>query len=400
METPPAVVLGGLTNALSVVRSLGRARVEVHAVGSAHSPVRYSRYCRTFTVMPPDQLADRLPAWLRTEAPAGAVLIPCEDEALELLANRGADLAAAGLRPLPSNPDAAVALLDKGRTYEIARACDVGTPRTFTLETREDADRAAEEMSFPCALKPLHIHLFARHFHRKVIVVKSPEELRTAFDLTLRLGLSMLATEIVPGPEDTYWSYYAYVTDTGELELEFTKQKIRQYPVGFGGATYHVAHRCPDAVAAGRRFVRAAGVRGIACVEFKRDERDGELKIMECNARITAANELMRIAGLDLAMAAYRDAAGLEPVTQRGFRDGVRLWYPVQDMAAFASMRRSGDLSLLQWLLSLAHRQHLPVFSVTDPQPSLRAMMRLPGRLRTRLGRTAETTSRPDAALQ
>jgi predicted ATP-grasp superfamily ATP-dependent carboligase len=245
----------------------------------------------------------------------------------------------------------------------------------------------------------VHIHEFARHFRRKVILIQSESELRAAYVRTSQLGLAMLVTEIVPGPEETYWSYYTYVDEHGQKLVDFTKQKLRQYPVGFGGATYHVARWSPATAEAGRRFVDAAGVRGIACVEFKLDARDKQLKIMECNARVTAADALVRAAGLNLGELAYRDAAGLPVAPQDGFREGVRLWYPVQDALAFTAMRRSGDLTLWAWARSLTHRQRFPTFSMADPLPSVRALLRLPGRLRARVGRTSETTSNPDAAL-
>jgi predicted ATP-grasp superfamily ATP-dependent carboligase len=399
MQQPPAVLLGGMTNALSAARALGKMGVSVEAVGSSESPVRASRYCRRFTPMSSPHLADRLVDWLVAEAPRDAVLVPCDDDALDQLARRHGELVFAGLRPVPFNPGVTVALLDKARTYEIARASGVGAPRTATLDSVADLDRAVAEISMPCALKPLHIHEFARHFRRKVIVVQTFDELRAAFSRTSALGLDMLLTEIVPGPEEDYWSYYTYVDKNGVKRLEFTKRKMRQYPVGFGGATYHVAERSVAAMDAGRSFVEGAGVRGIACVEFKRDARDGQLKIMECNARLTAANELMRIAGLDLAGAAYRDAIGLPPPVADGFTEGTRLWYPIQDILAFRTMRESGQLTTRRWLSGLAHRQRFPVFSVTDPMPSLSALPRFPARVRSWVRRDADTSSSPYAAF-
>ena len=399
MHHPPALLLGGMTNALSAARALGRERVPVHAVGAAGSPVAASRYCRGFTTMSPADYDGSLVDRLRAEGPAGAVVIPCEDDALQLLAQRSDEFVAAGFFPAPFNADVTLALLDKDRTYQIARSAGVGTPRTVTLSSTSDLERAVAEISMPSALKPLHIHEFARHFRRKVIVVQTIEELRTAYSRTSQLGLEMLLTEIVPGPEEDYWSYYTYVDGDGAHRLEFTKRKIRQYPVGFGGATYHVTERSAAALDAGRRFVEAAGVRGIACVEFKRDSRDGELKIMECNARITAANELMRAAGLDLASAAYRDALGLSLPPDGAFTEGTRLWYPLQDVLAFRAMRSSGQLTAARWLRGLAHRQRFPVFSLSDPMPALSALPRFPGRVLARFRRDAETTSSPYAAF-
>src|SRR6476660_6086417 len=112
----------------------------------------------------------------------------------------------------------------------------------------------------------------------------------------------------------------------------------------------------------------------MACGEFKIDPRDGEPKIMECNARVTAANELVRAAGIDLGIIAYQDAADLPITSFPGFRDGVRLWYPVQDVLAFRDLRRRGEITFQGWVASLAHKQRFPVFSAGDPLPAVRGL--------------------------
>ena len=66
----------------------------------------------------------------------------------------------------------------------------------------------------------------------------------------------------------------------------------------------------------GLAFLRGAGVRGLANVEFKRDERDGRLKLIECNYRFTAPNEQFRRAGMDLALFVVQPA-GRPPGTAR-----------------------------------------------------------------------------------
>ena len=393
----PAVLLGGATNALSVARGLGAIGVHVYALGEGGAPVQHSRYCREFTAIRDSSPQTAMFEWLVQCAPSGAVVIPCEDDGLELILRRRGELAAAGLRPARANDVVGIDLLDKERTYEIARASGVGAPRTVTIRGEEDIARALDEVDMPCALKPLHIHEFAKHFRRKVILVRSESDLRRAVARTSALGLEMLVTEIIQGPEDQYWSYYTYVAGDGTPLVDFTKQKIRQYPVGFGGATYHVTRWNPLVAAAGKRFVNGSGVRGVACVEFKLDPRDGEPKIMECNARVTAANELMRSAGIDLGVMAYQDAAGLPLTRYGGFREGVRLWYPLQDCLAFRHMRRNRQISTSQWLMSLAHRQRFPVFSLDDPAPALHGLRTFPKRAFRLVARSSDQSSDPSA---
>ena len=47
---PPAILLGGEANAVSVARSLGRDGIKVYAIGATTSPVKFSRYAEWIEV--------------------------------------------------------------------------------------------------------------------------------------------------------------------------------------------------------------------------------------------------------------------------------------------------------------------------------------------------------------
>jgi hypothetical protein len=80
---------------------------------------------------------------------------------------------------------------------------------------------------------------------------------------------------------------------------------------------------------------------------------------------------LARRAGIDFALFSYNRLTGrpLPPVDS--FRDGVHLWFPAEDVRALRSYRVAGQLTVTQWLRSLAHPQHFATFDWHDPVPSL-----------------------------
>ena len=370
---PPAVLLGGENIAVSAARSLAREGVTVYALGDRTDPVRVSRHCASFVEVGAKKgVAARYLEWLR-HGPPGAVVLPCDDDGLELVARHRRELVERGYRPIEANDEVLLAMLDKHRTYELAREIGVPAPQTVTVRRDEDVERAAREIGFPCALKPLHSHLFAQHFsaRTKVWVVEREDELRETLGRMVELELEMLVTEILPGGDDRFFSYYSYLDERGEPLFHFTKHKLRQYPIRFGLATYHLSRWDEETAALGLRFFQGVGLRGIGNVEFKRDPRDGQLKLIECNHRFTAANELVRAAGIDVARLTYRRLAGLPQAPLEGFRDGVRLWHPVEDARAFLDYRREGQLSVAAWTRSLLHRQRFPLLDVRDPMPSL-----------------------------
>ena len=207
----PAVVLGGSYNSLSVTRALGRQGIPVHALGdgAGGALVSRSRYLASYVpVTSPATAADEWMAWLRT-GPRGAVILPCSDGALEFVARHRAELIAMGYCPAAAADEVTLAMLDKERTYELARSVGVPAPRTAAVSTLEEVRKATADMDFPMALKPRHSHLFARVFGSKALVVDDTEALEAAFRATEAHGLEMIVTEIIPGDDSRYCSYYS-----------------------------------------------------------------------------------------------------------------------------------------------------------------------------------------------
>ena len=369
----PAVVLGGSWNAVSVARSLAPRGIEVHALGDRPDrPVRYSRHCANFvTALRGEDVQARWLEWLRSEGPEGAVLLPCGDDGLELVARNRPELVDLGYIPIEADDDVALAMLDKERQYELAATIGVPIPRTAAVHSLDDLDAVAESFGYPCALKPLHSHLWARHFYGKVVVAADAGELRAAFERTLGLGIEVLVTEIVPGPESAYFGHYSYLDEHGEPLFHLTKQKLRQFPSGFGAGTYHVTNWDPEVAELGLRFMQGVGARGLSNVEFKRDARDGQLKLIELNYRFTAITELLRRSGADVALLVYNRLVGRPPPPIAHYRRGVRFWYPIEDTRSALASRRAGELSASAWVRSIAHRQTFPLLSVDDPLPTL-----------------------------
>ncbi len=242
---PPAIVLGGRDNALSVARSLTGADVRVLVLGDPQSPARHSRRRSAFVdVGTGEGVPERWMAWLAS-GPRAGVLLPCSDEALEFVAMHRSDIERFGYRAVEADDEVLLAMLDKDRTYALAREIGVDSPRTLTIRDPDDLLPAAEQVGYPCALKPLHSHLFARHFKTKVLLVEHPEDLRRHFDCLRDLGLEMMLTEIVPGPDTRYCSYYSYLDEDGRPLFHFTKRKLRQYPKGFGLISHQVTTGTP-----------------------------------------------------------------------------------------------------------------------------------------------------------
>lgn len=371
---PPAVIAGAIGSTVSLARSLGRAGVPVYVLSPGLPTLaRASRYCKeVFDVGSAPGVIDRWLEWLEHHGPEGAVILPSGDEGLELIVRHRDRLLARGFRLPETAGDVSLAMLDKARSYELGRAAGIPCPRTRTVATLADLEGIADELDFPCALKPLHSHLFAKYFPTKVLIAADEAALTSALEQTTALGLEMLVTEIIPGSDALTWSYTTHLDDHGTPLYELTRNKLRSHPIHFGTNSYVVTRRNPEVAALGLRFLRSVGLRGMAHVEFKWDARDGQLKLIECNHRFVAVTELFHRAGLDVALFAYCRAVGITPPAMDTWREGTRLWFPYRDARAAQEYRQAGELTYRQWVRSLAHRRiYTPVFAWDDLGPSL-----------------------------
>ena len=123
--------------------------------------------------------------------------------------------------------------------------------------------------------------------------------------------IEVLLVELIPGLDDLLCSYYTYLDEAHQPLFHYTKRVIRRNPPGMGGGCYHVTDWIPELCDPSLRLIQEAGLRGLANVEFKRDPRDGQLKLIECNARFSASLCLSRRSGFDLARFVYNRVVGL-----------------------------------------------------------------------------------------
>ena len=369
----PVLLLGGQENALSVIRSLTRHGVPVSLSAPENCWALRSRHCAKR--YPIAKGLDRAAFWedllLGPDHPElrGAVLLPCNDEGIEFMAARRSVLRREYLLD-DHVANQQMEMLDKQATLDLARSVGVPVPQHWNIEKPEDVDAIEGDVDFPVIIKPIHSHVFQRIYNAKLLVVNDFPELVSKVKEVLSRGLEIMVCELVPGPDDLLSSYYTYIDADGSHLFEFTKRIIRRNPVNFGGGCYHITDWVPETAEVGRKFFRGIGFKGLGNIEFKLDQRDGQLKVIECNARFTAAQELLVQSGMDIAWIIYNHITGGQIPKVEGFREGLRFWYAFDDFESFRMLRERGELSMSGWLRSIARPQVFPFFAADDPVPA------------------------------
>jgi biotin carboxylase len=118
------------------------------------------------------------------------------------------------------------------------------------------------------------------------------------------------------------------VARDGEALGVFCGRKLLQDPSAIGTARVAEARWVDEVVEQGLALLRGLGFHGASQVEFKRDPRDGEYKLMEVNPRLWRWHSLAAACGVNLAYIAYCDVAG-EPLPRAQMSPNARTRWAV-----------------------------------------------------------------------
>jgi D-aspartate ligase len=364
---PPALVLEcGYVNGLSAIRSAARLGAPVVALDHRRHALGLRSRLAIPVVCPrpeaePDRFAELL-AEICDLVADGAVAFPTHDEYL-VAVNRTPP---AGLR-LPFGPRALIESVQAKRfQYAAAERAGVRLPPTFHPADEAEARHAAAELRYPAVMKPSQGAGFKRIHGVPLLEAANAEELIDAY--RAGAGFDPMLQEKIPGGDECLWTVGSYVDREGEALGVFCGRKLLQAPAGVGTCRVGEAAWDDEAVAGALRLLAELGFHGISQVEYKRDPRDGTLRLMEVNARLWQWHSLAAACGVDLVAIAYRDAVGERVAPVTSFEAGRRRW-----VALVRHLRESRRerLGLRRTLAPLRPPFDEPVLSLRDPMPAV-----------------------------
>jgi len=361
---------------LGIVRDLGRLGIPLIALDSEPAAIGFaSRYAVPCLCHDPryDEEAfvedlERLGAML----PQRAVVFPAYDDNVWTLSRHAERLERYYHVPL-ARWDAMQRLADKELQMKAAWKVGVDTPKTYFVHGPDDLEAAAAAVPFPALFKPLRHQEMRRRFGVKVVTMPTPADLAAGYEKARVCG-SLMLQEIVPGDDREFYTFGAYHDASSQAHGLFVSRKVRQHPRDFGES--RIAESCwVDEVADDAlRLLSELSFHGVSGTEFKRDPRDGRLKLMEVNARHWLHHSLATAAGVNLSLIAYCDALG-RPIEEGRQVDGIRwLDFPRE---ARDSLRELAcrQLSVRDFVSGLRSVRVDATFSFDDPAPAVRALV-------------------------
>lgn len=311
----PALILGLSPTGLHAVRQLSTLHVPIYGISRGKQAASCSKYLKSTFNISPSNCNEIIEKIIRIYDIEGkkVVLLPTSDDYIRfIISNIGLILK---YSILPSSYINGVSnhLSDKAKFYNLCNSLGV-KHANFMICGAFEFDKFVHEMTLPIIVKPIHSHTLKQIFHgNKTLIVKNTHDIINLSNKFKNIQDRVILQEIIPGPDNNITLYATYIDEQGNFTQEFTGRKIRQYPPGFGSAS--LAKSCSDEYVQktkqiSRKILSSINYHGIAATEFKIDQRDNSLKVIEINARPGLWFELSSASGIKIVNAYYSSLVG------------------------------------------------------------------------------------------
>jgi D-aspartate ligase len=379
-EQVGAVVIGGEHPGLGIARSLGRRGIPICIIDDQHSVSQFSRYVthvvRVKDLRNEQNAVDNVMDIGQRYGLKGWVLFPTRDETVAAF-SRHRDRLAEFFRVTTPAWETVQWAWDKKNTYDRAAELGIPVPQTYNVMTEEGL--AGLYNRLPLAIKPAVKENFFYATGDKAWRAETPEQLNNLFRKAKQQirPEEILIQEIIPGSGLQQYSYCAFFRD-GIAQATLVARRLRQHPREFGrAATYVETIEHPEVEELSERFLKAINYYGLVEVEFKKDPRDGQLKMLDVNARTWGFHSLGVPAGVDFPYLLYADQVGRSVQSSRA-KSGVGWLRAVTDVPTVVSDLWARELSPRSYLKSLRNTRTESVFCLRDPLPTVAEVLMLP----------------------
>jgi len=297
---------GDYHNALAAVRNLGNRGAEVVCVSHSRSAQSFrSKHCMAHRLVPPSQDSKEY-----LEALVGAVkeyridvILPIGYESNVVVSKHRDEfepIVKSAVAPWNKMSIAA----DKAKTLEFATHLGIGIPAQYRRV--DDVDR------FPAVVKGTLGSGDLRYVHSKAELERAARS-------------DTVIQEYIPG---TGYGYFALLNN-GSVRAEFMHRRIREYPSTGGASTAAESVRDEHLRELGETLLTNLQWHGVAMVEFKKDARDGEFKLMEINPKFWGSLDLSIFSGIEFPYLTAKMAMDGDVAPVTSYRSGARFHWPL-----------------------------------------------------------------------
>lgn len=298
-----AIVFGRFETGLGILRSLKHLGKELYSVDYKEDVAFKSKYGQKLICPAPSE-DKALVNWLKKHFSEGGKVFLSSDDFLDFF-NRNREALSFLDLEIPV-AELLSSLQNKFFQYEVCIENGINAPATFKV--KDDIEK--ESLPFPIFIKGLEVNAWREHYggSLKGFVINDQKELEDWMKEHPYNTVPTIAQSLIIGPDENHFKYCAYRNRAGEIQAEFMLQKLIQFPIGYGiGAATKSIHD-EELLKQGRALFNSIDYLGVGSAEFKLDNRDGKLKLIELNPRYWQQNYQATACGVNFPLIQFQES--------------------------------------------------------------------------------------------
>jgi predicted ATP-grasp superfamily ATP-dependent carboligase len=289
------------------------------------------------------------------------ILIPILDVTAELVSRHKAELERYVRIPLVDYPIFRRAR-DKSQTMNIAQSLGLPCPKTYFPDQADIVD-IAREVAYPVLIKP-NFSIGARGITK----VDDPKELISRYLFIVGQYGPCSVQEYIPHAGRQYKAQI-FLDRQQNVKSCIICKKIRYFPPTGGSGTLFVTVKRDDIQEIGIRLLKGMEWYAYGDIDFIADPRDGLVKIMEVNPRLSAPVKICFEAGVDIADVLVRFAMDREIPAVNDYQENVYLRHDGLDILWFLRSKERFQTDP-NWFRFFGKNVKYQVMCADDPWPT------------------------------
>ncbi len=278
------IVIEGHVQGLANTRLLGKAGIPVIVIDKENCVARYSKYCQKFFRCP-DYISEKFINFLIMLAQAenlkGWLLLPSNDHAVYNIAKNKKTLSEF-FRIITDDFEVINKIYHKCLLLDIAQKAGIPIPQSYIPE---QGIPDFSTLHYPVIIKGNNGLSFYKKYHKKAFFANSEEELRQVLSEKLAQATpsEYFIQEVLPDKHKTISATVFAVN--GQVYVYWMGEKLREHPIRFGTATCCRSIFNFTVLEQSKAIVKELNFTGVCEIEWLKDPRDDQYKLIEINAR-------------------------------------------------------------------------------------------------------------------
>ena len=207
------------------------------------------------------------------------------------------------------------------------------------------------------------------------MICDSFEEVKASYDEYDGFFGDLLIQEMIPGSERLLYNFIGAFNCKSDPICFFMNRKRRSLRQLLG-CTLMESIWSEKVADYSIRILKKIGYIGYANPEFKLDPRDGQLKLMEINGRVTLSNSHSLRCGVNIPYAMYQEALNgpilPQNMLENRYPDKVLWWQILGDFISSFRLFWDGRLTIKEYLKSISGKGYIiEPFNWKDPLPAI-----------------------------